>query len=398
MTDIVIAHEDYPMRGGAERVADQLAASFDAPIVTGWVAGGDVSDHDPEELLAASPVERLRPLMNRRLFRRLFYFFAWETAHRLREYDVVIQSQAAPMWYVPEDGQTVVSYMHSPPRALFDLFGSQTHAAEWASSFVNPKYIVRRMWLRAARQLYKTRVSELDAVVANSELVARRARKYLGVRDEDLHVVYPPVQTHRFDAQASSEGYYVALSRLFPTKRVGKIVAAFNRLNAEASGREFRLKVAGSGPDRDRLEAIADGADYVDFLGYVSEAEKASLLEGARACVFTPVAEDFGMVPIEAMAAGTPVIGVRDGFTEHQIIDGENGLLVDREPAAIAAAVRRIDRDGVEWSADRLARFAGQFGVDRFEREMAAVVDKAVDRTTITPSFRVPEPREVPSR
>lgn len=383
--DIAVAHEHYPTRGGGEVVADALGDAFDAPIITGWLADADHSRHDPTEILANTPVERpLRPLMGNPLVRDVFYMFAWESVPTLREYDIVVQSGNAPTWYVPDQDQTVVKYNHSPPRNPYDLFWRAESDTANAPDLLNPGYLADRLWKKAARQWWSNRTDSVDLWVCNSERVAHRTEKYLGVDRDAMTVVYPPVDVAQYTPTGDDDGFYVALSRLEPSKRFDQIIRAFAELDRP-------LKIVGDGNARADLEHLAAGHSNITFEGYVSEARKIDLLERARASVFAAENEDFGMVPIESMAAGTPVIGVRDGFTQEQILDGRNGLLFDRGVAQLVDAVETFEAEGVAWDAAEIAAFADQFSVPRFEREMRDTVDMAVQRASYDATVQPPE-------
>ena len=383
--DIAVAHEHYPARGGGEVVADALADTFDAQVVTGWVGDESATDHEPIELLGNSAVSFLRPLMGTPLVRDPFYMFAFESAPVLREYDTVIQSGNAPMWYVPNQDQTIVKYNHSPPRNPFDLFWRESSHTASKRDLIDPRYVVDRLYKKACRHLWKNRTDAVDLWVCNSEVVAHRTRKYLGVADDKITVVYPPVDVATYEPSQGGD-YYLALGRLEPSKHTEALLATFDR---EVDG---QLKIAGDGNQFDRLQSFAANLPSVDLLGYVSDDRKRELYRNATALLFAAENEDFGLVPIEAMAAGTPVIGVRDGFTKHQIEDGTNGLLFDdRDPATIGAAIRRFEREGVAWDAAQLHQFAQQFSRERFDREMRTAVEAAQQRSTIQPDVSLPD-------
>jgi glycosyltransferase involved in cell wall biosynthesis len=377
---VAIAHEHYPARGGGEVVADALAETFDAPVITGWIRDRSLSEADDvTELLAHSPARVLRRWMGNPLVRDAFYMFAFESAPCLREYDVVIQSGNAPTWYVPEQHQTVVKYNHSPPRNPFDLFWRESsETADW-HDLVSPAYVVDRLYKKATRHLWKNRTDAVDLWVCNSETVAHRTQKFLGIDRDRIRVVYPPVDV---DVEYRDGGdHYLFLSRLAPSKHAREAIAAFEQLPHQ------QLVVAGDGRCRDAVEAQAAGMPNVDVRGYVAEPEKRRLLRDAKALVFLAENEDFGMVPVEAMAAGTPVIGVEEGFTAEQIRDGVNGYFTDRKPSEVQATIWWFEDEGVEWSGAQLHAFAQQFGRERFEREMRAAVEAARERNRYTSSI-----------
>jgi glycosyltransferase involved in cell wall biosynthesis len=129
----------------------------------------------------------------------------------------------------------------------------------------------------------------------------------------------------------------------------------------------------------------------VEFRGYLEEEEKRELLGSARALVYAAVNEDFGMVPIEAYASGTPVIGVRDGFTKYQIDDGKTGLLYDRGVQSLADAVETFASDGVRAGPEELRETARTYGLARFRESLRDVVARAVaeSRIDVSPGAEV---------
>ncbi|MFD1526046.1 glycosyltransferase [Halolamina salina] len=372
MTEIAVAHEHYLERGGGEHVADTLARTFDADIYAGLVREDATADDlDPEPICDGAWAS----VMERSVFARdLTYFQAWRHASDLHDYDAIIQSGNNPGWYVPQDDQTIIKYVHSPQRTPYD---------RWANG--DPGALTRA-YAEAARQLYQETLTHPDVFVANSEVIARRCRKYWGVPEDKLEVVYPPVDTESYGQEhATAEPtYYFTFSRLYPSKRIDQIVRAFTRLDDS-----YQLVVGGSGPDRDRLESIAD--DSVQFVGYLSEAEKPRRLAECRAFIFAAENEDFGLCPIEAFASGTPVLGVNEGFTQHQILAGQNGYTFGRDPGDLDGAIHRFEREGAAWSPTQLETFAADnFGRERFAREMQRIVMEARERSAIDVSYDRP--------
>ncbi len=170
----------------------------------------------------------------------------------------MITSGNEPLWYVPEDHQTVLAYTHSTPRWQFDLF----HDNEGLLS-VGYNYV--------ARVLYDHNTRRPDLFVANSDLVARRINQYWNIPWEQIEVVYPPVNTRDYSRDDAETGdKYLYLGRLAGHKRVDEVVAAFNEL-----GDDYQLIIAGRGPEEESLREQAD--DNVEFLGFVSESEKRDL-------------------------------------------------------------------------------------------------------------------------
>jgi len=379
--DIAIAHGHLASIGGAERVAIELARMFEAPIYALRVDDTFV----PEDIEAVQILDERAerwfqdPDGFPQLPRTLFWFGkhlhtavrgAWVPA--LREYDTVIITKNDLQWYQPGDEQTVMQYLHSPRREHYAMFHERGRSK------------VRRVWSTVMRTLHASRPIP-NMVVCNSEVTKERARTAVGVPDDRLTVVHPPVSVSACDPTLSAgcDPYYLSFGRLAVNKRVDEVAEAF-------AEREERLLIAGDGPRRDEVERAAAGADNVEVLGWVDDARKRELMAGAKALVMHAVREDFGIVPIEAMASGTPVIGVDEPFTNKQILDGRNGLVYGR--GELGGAVARFERQGVKWSADQLARFADRwFGVNRFRDQMREVVEQARKNSAIQPPWLNPQ-------
>ncbi len=205
------------------------------------------------------------------------------------------------------------------------------------------------------------------------------ARVQPGARD--IRVVYPPVDTDSYaPTDAETGDYYVTLSRLDWHKDVDGIVRAFD-------GLDERLVVAGDGPERDALEAMA--GENVTFEGFVSEARKRELLAGAKGFVFNGRDEDFGIAPVEALAAGTPLLGVDEGMTQYQVVPGKNGYTHDRAagPAGIRKSVATFETEGVEWSPGEIASFADRFSVSSFHDGIRSAVADAAESSRTEPEW-----------
>lgn len=368
MTNLAIAHKDYDVRGGGERLAEELARTFDAPMYVGRRDTDNVPEASDIQINEIELARWQRFAIKRGGKPRSFaYWIAWQNAHALADYDTVITSGNEPLWYPPTQEQTVIAYTHSTPRWQFDLYHENEHGT------------VDTLAKTAQRVLYSPNINYPDVWVANSDIVARRLERYFSIDRDRIHVVYPPVKTRSFSHKHDvTQDYYLYLGRLAGTKRVDEVVAAANELDQP-------LKIAGDGPQHKALSKQA--GPTVDVLGRVSENKKRRLFAGAKALVYPCANEDFGMVPIEAMASGTPVVGVREGFTQYQISDGYNGLLYDREDG-IGDALERFERDGVAWDEIKTEAWAGEhFAVERFREEMQAIVRQAERAASVNPTL-----------
>lgn len=372
-SNLAVAHWGEHANGGGDRLAWELARVFDdAPFYVGWRDEAiEPDDIESEQLMDGWLMNRA--LKRGGLSRKLAHLLGWQIASPLRDYEILVTSGNEPLFYVAPDDQTWVAYIHHTNRRQSD----QITEVE-CKSFEKARLLIHY----AIRVLFDHNTHKPDLFVVNSEIVKRRVVRYWGVPEDKIRVVYPPVPTHEYSpGDAKTEDVYLTLSRLEWHKDIDGIVEAFNQLDE-------RLIVAGDGPERERLERAAD--DNIEFVGFVDEADKRRLLSSAKAFVFNGRDEDFGIAPVEALAAGTPLLGVKEGMTQFQVIDGKNGYRHTRSGTSgpsIVETVRRFEHKGVEWSASEIASFADRFSVNAFEEGMHDVVEEAVSKSDVTPSW-----------
>jgi glycosyltransferase involved in cell wall biosynthesis len=289
----------------------------------------------------------LLPLMNRAF-----------AAFDLTGFDLVLSSSHACAKNVTvPDGALHVCYCHTPIRYAWD-------PAFLRGESVRPIAPLLAPLLRRLRRQDLAGAAGVDAFVANSDHVADRIRRYYG---REATVVHPPIDVeHYLGLPRAPETYYLAFGRVVPYKRVDLVVAACERL-----GRP--LKVAGDGRAMGEVRAVA--GPHTELLGRVDDARRDGLLAGARGLLFA-AEEDFGIVPVEAQAAGVPVIAYGSGGARESVIDGRTGVLFDAQDVdSISAAIERFEALTLEPRA--LRDNAARFGRERFRDEMAATIDAA---------------------
>ena len=342
--------------GGAERVLAELLAVWPgAPVFT--------TVHDPAGLPAEFRGWDVRPSFLQRVpgarrHHRAFLPlmpFAFESFD-VSAYDVVLATaHACAKGEVAPPATRVVCYCHTPPRYLWDQYHELTRGARG-----KPLVALAASWLRMWDRLAADRV---DLFVANSETVAARIRRYYG---REPVIVYPPVDTRRVRPDGlPPDDFLLVVARLVPNKRVDLAVQAATRL-----GR--RLVVVGDGPERRRLERMAGAS--VQFVGARPDAEVARLYARARAFVF-PGLDDFGIAPVEAQAAGRPVVAYGRGGATETVADGVTGLFFAEQTVdAVVDALERLDRQRFDPADCR--RSAERFDAAVFRRRMREVVDQ----------------------
>jgi glycosyltransferase involved in cell wall biosynthesis len=218
----------------------------------------------------------------------------------------------------------------------------------------------------------------VDRYVTNSSTTQARIRSYFG---RDSHVVYPPVETSRFEP-AEPGSHYLVLSELVSHKRIDTAVRAFTQLG-------LPLVVAGDGPDRRRLRRLA--GPNVRFASRVSDREAARLLSTCKALVVTAT-EEFGIAAVEAQAAGRPVLAASAGGALETIVEGVTGCFWTGGPDELAQAVESFDPAAVD-PAECVAN-ARRFDTEVFRRTLPREIDAALDRADERPDHR-PRPRWV---
>jgi glycosyltransferase involved in cell wall biosynthesis len=357
---IAIAHDKLWQFGGAERVALAMQGAWpDADLYT--------SAYDPDLTRSVGFGEvRATFLQRAPRLRTVHHYFLplYDRAFRslsLEGYDVVVSSSAMFAKCVrPPDGTPHICYCHTPPRFLWDL---RETALEESGTGVVARLGVAAMtpWLRRVDARAARRV---DVMVASSTDVARRIGQYY---DRSAPVIHPPVDVDIYAADFPRGDHLIAVARLYPHKRIDLAIEACRLAGVP-------LKVIGEGPDRPRLEALAGGE--VEFLGWVPEADKPRLFGSARALI-APQVEDFGIAMAETIAAGTPVVAMREGGAVDIVTDGLTGTFFDVQDAdSASAAIRALD--SIRFDPAAMRRDAARFSTARFAHEMRECVDAAV--------------------
>ena len=328
----------------------------EAPVYTALYDERAVGDLVPSARVRTSFLQRF-PLRERafRAFAPL-YPRAFESFD-LSAYDLVVSSTTA--WakgVIVRPDAVHVCYINTVSRFVFD-------AERYVGGFgigALARPLLKRLaaWdVRAAQR--PTRF------VANSRNVAERVRRWYG-RDAD--VLPCPVDVDRFTPGAGNGDYYVVVSRLLPYKRIDLAIAACALAGVP-------LHVVGAGPDARRLKALARGT-RTTFHGAVDDAARNALVGDARAAIL-PGEEDFGLVPLEAAAAGRPTIAYAAGGALETIVDGETGAFFrELEPRALAEAIRAFDP--ARYDPARLRAHAEEFRPERFVARLRALVDDTV--------------------
>ncbi len=354
-------HDWMVSPGGAERTLYQLHQMWpEAPIYTAAYtpekfpefAGADVRVTWLDRIELAKTKHQLFPLMRAWAFKSL----------NLSEYDIVISSSSAEAKYIRKGKNTLhICYCHTPIRYYWSdydwylahpPFGRLNFVAQSILPFII--HGLRRMDYKAAQRV--------DLFIANSKHVQKRIATYY---KRQSTVIYPPVAVEHFPLSTDHGNYYLIVGRQVAYKRLDLAVDAFNELG-------LPLRVCGVGEEIGRQKPRAH--DNIEFLGRVDDDNLAELYAGARGLVF-PAEEDFGIVPVEAMATGTPVIAYGEGGALETVVDGKTGtFFYEKSPQALVEAVRRFEH--MQFDAAAVRRHAQKFDDAAFRKSIAEYVDE----------------------
>jgi len=329
--------------GGAERVAEAMHDSFpSAPMYTTVALPQNLPQRLRTADIRTSALQKL-PALDRR-FRHYFMLYPFAVEHfDLSEYDLIFSSSSGYAKGVRRRRNAIhVCYCHTPMRWVwrYDDYVAREGFGRIARSALPFLLWGLRKWdLRASQQP--------NYYIANSRLVARRIKKIYG---REAHVIPPPIEVNRFHMSDEIDDYYLVLARLMSYKRIDLAIEACKRMNR-------RLIVIGDGPDRSRLEKLAD--DRIEFLGRQPDKIVNYYAARCRALLF-PGEEDFGMAPLEANAAGRPVIAYRAGGAVETVEEGKTGIFFDQpDSRTLAEAIEKFE--GLRWDQYTLRRHAEKF-------------------------------------
>jgi len=358
---VAVVHDWLTIPGGSEDVVIELLKMFpNAELFT--------SIYDPapwpvlitERRVHPSPLDKI-PGASRNYQKLLPLMTAAFRSFDFSRFDLVLSSSHA-----------CAKNIRTPPSALHICYCHTPMRYAWDESLLEGEEIGRVTRLALPLMLSRLRRQDVqgatspDLFVANSENVADRIRRYYGRTAE---IVNPPVDVARLLSLPRTPGdHYLVFGRVVPYKRVELAVAACARL-----GRP--LQVAGDGRALASVRATAAGHEGIELLGRVSDSARDTLMSSARALLF-PGEEDFGIVPVEAQAAGLPVIAYRVGGASETVIDGRTGVLFDQQSAlGLAAAIERFE--GLRLDPSDARENAKRFGRERFRAEMAEAIEQA---------------------
>jgi glycosyltransferase involved in cell wall biosynthesis len=373
----ILVHEFFVAgnEGGAERCAIEFSRLLpEAGIETTFFDTPRYGDRIDAHRVHTWPLQRISGLA--RGFRALLPLYPiYFSTLDLRGAELVLSSSVAFAKAVRTSADALhVSYVYTPIRYAWDLdlylAGSSFSAvSRIAAKTVRP--VLKRWDLATARRP--------DVIVAISATVQERISSIWGRSSE---VIYPPVDVDEFNVTPDHDGYLLVAARLLAYRRVDLVVEACNRL-------KLPLLVVGDGPERARLESMA--GPTITFEGKVGRAALVQRFERCRAYV-VPGVEDFGIAPVEAQAAGKPIVAFYGGGARETVLEDVTGLFF-REPTvdSLVEALGRLD--GMTWDPERIRRHAERFAVEVFHRRWRELLARLrVDPGLISPDSGMSRP------
>ncbi len=357
-----LVHDYLNQYGGAERVVLALHRLFPAaPLYT--------SIYDRRRMPAAfgtldirtSFMQRLPGVSRHHQTYLPLYPFAFESFD-LSGYDLVISSSSA--WaksVITPPGTPHICYCHAPMRFAwsYQTYVAGERVGRPARAVLPALMVLLRLWDVAS-------AARVDEFIANSRAVASRIAKYYR---RTATVVHPPVDTGRFAPAPQVDDYFLIVQRLVPYKRLDLVIDAFNALR-------LPLKIVGDG--RARAELARRAGPTIEFAGRLADDELRTAFARCRAYI-VPGEEDFAIAPVEAQAAGRPVIAYAAGGALETVVEGTTGLFFhEQTPAALAAAVRTFET--MRFNPAAIRAHALSFDTAVFEQRMRHIVETALER------------------
>ncbi len=356
---VSLAHDYLLVMRGAERTFAAIADMFhESPIFTLLYDEPGTRGRFAGRSITTSPLQRLG--VSQSTFRRLLPLYPMAVERlQLPSSDVVLSSSSAFAHGVQvPDGAVHICYCYTPFR--YAWYEEDRAVAETSPALRR----LLRSQLRRVRRWDLSASGRVDSYIAISQLSRERIKRYYG---REATVVHPPVETHRFCAGNPGEELLI-VSELVRHKRLHVALEAARRAHA-------RVRVVGSGPDH---MALQEAFPEAKFLGRTSDEELARLYAEARA-VIVPSMEEFGIVAVEAQAAGRPVIAAAAGGALETVIDGHTGLLANLDDVdSFTTAIERID--SIDFDPERAKRNAERFSVEAFQRRLSEQITLATQR------------------
>lgn len=353
---IAIVHDWLVVDGGAEKVMRAILEIYPNADIFSLV--DFLNDRDRSAILNGKSVKtsflQKLPFAKKHFRNYLPLFPKAIESFDLSAYDTIISSSWAVAKGVKKSNKQIhISYCHTPIRYAWDLYD------EYSSNIKQPKKILVQQTLKYIRKWDIETLNRVDYFIANSKFVQERIKR---IYNRDSIVIYPPVDINSFTLHIDKKDFYLTASRLVPYKKTQLIVEAFNLMPHK------KLIVIGEGEEYHYIKSIAKS--NIEVLGYQDRVEMIAYMQQAKAFIYAAI-EDFGIVPIEAMACGTPVVALDEGGTRETIIDGITGIhFAYQTKESIIEAIDRFEECTFDYNKIR----EHSIKYTKFKRELSTFI------------------------
>lgn len=356
---VAIVHDWLVTNAGAEKVLRSIIDIYPQADIYSLV--DFLNDADRKAVLNAkraktSFIQKL-PFAKKHFRNYLPLFPIAIESFDLSSYDLIISSSWAVAKGVKKHkNQLHISYCYTPIRYAWDLYD------EYTADLKQPKKFLVQSTLKYIRKWDIKTLNRVDYFIADSKFVQERIKR---TYNRDSVVIYPPVDTKNFTCNADKSDFYLCASRLVPYKKTKLIVEAFNEMS------DKKLFVIGSGEEYDEIKKIAK--ENISVLGFCEESILVEYMQKAKGFVYAAV-EDFGIVPIEAMACGTPVIALNDGGTAETVINHTNGVHFNNQTKEdIIDAISEFET--LSFNNLEISKNVQYYAVERFKNEIKEFIN-----------------------
>ena len=368
-----LIHDWYTVYGGAERCIESFTNIWDD--FDHYSLIDDLNEEDRKVILKGkqtvnSFIQRL-PFGKKKYRSYLPLFPLAIEQFDLNEYELVISSSSSvAKGVLTRPDQLHISYVYSPVRYAWDLYAQYLRESKLEKGL---KGFLARYFLFRLRSWDYSTANRPDHYIAISKYVAKRIKK---IYNKEAIVIYPPVDTNSFNISETTEDYYITCSRMVPYKKIDLIVESFSKT-------EKKLIVIGEGPDYKKIKHLA--GPNVQLLGYLEKNRVLNLIKRAKAFIFA-AEEDFGIAPIEAQAAGVPVIAFGKGgiletvngqFSDNPVLmENLTGVFFKEQTSgSLLEALSFFEENEKMFDKNIIRKNAQQFSIERFEKEFKDTVE-----------------------
>lgn len=364
---VALVHDWLVNYGGAEDVVSAILEIYpDADIYTLVHDKKKMKGRFEKNKIFTSRLQKI-PFATRLYTKFLKFMPAAFEAFDFSAYDLVIcSSSSCAKGVITPPSTAQVAYIHTPMRYAWDLFFDYQKRSGALTRFFMDRWMPQiRLWDYVSAQ-------RIDALFANSKYIARRIKKFW---NRDALVIYPPVNVGYFNPtnNVAREDFYVFFSRLVPYKRADIAIDACAALGK-------KLVVIGGGSEAKKLQELAKGKSGISFTGRISDEKVREYLQKCKALIFC-AEEDFGIIPVQAQACGTPVIAFGKGGATESVLDKKTGVFFSEQTAASCAeAIKEFEKleAAGNFDAKKIVAHAKTFSRERFIKEFKAACQDAL--------------------